>query len=88
MRTFKQFMFGDMNYELSFDSFTHVTHYSSCRAYLRIVRTEDESSFYVRVYETKHWTWNMTNGFHRGITDPNKSQEVRRLIMLFLTNSL
>lgn len=97
MRTFKQFKVGDVEYTLSFEAFTHVHKDSGKRAYLRIEKVEHGDSytgFYIGISRRKHvsyeWSWTFKDyGYQvNSITDQNKAQECRRLIMLFLTNSL
>jgi hypothetical protein len=93
MRTFKQFKVGDVEYTLSFESFTSMHKDSWNRAYLRIVGGGREFKVAFPNRELRRsWYYNISNPNYRGflseINDFRKSQEVRRLIMLFLTNQL
>lgn len=92
MRTFKQFKVGDMNYKLSFDKFTDCNPDSGNRMYLRIDGVSGRHII-ARVDPYKRWIVykpSHLNGpvYHTEILENNKAQEVRRLIMLFLTNQL
>jgi hypothetical protein len=92
MRTFKQFKVGEIEYELSYEAFTSVHKLSINRAYLRIVGKDREFAVEIPKDNMRyHWGWSGfidKNIVFRQIRDKNKAHEIRRLIMLFLTNSL